>query len=65
MEKKTTKTVAKKVVTKKVEVKKSLDEIAFEKLISNEKYKNVLRSCGRGKLSEIYFAGLKRGKSSK
>lgn len=44
---------------------KTADELAFEKLMKNEKYKNAQKSTGKKKLLEIYLAGVKRGKASK
>lgn len=46
-------------------VKRTPEEIAFEKFIKNEKYANAVKSTGKKKLFEIYLAGVKRGKASK
>lgn len=60
-------TVQKKPVAKKVEVKavpkKSLDEIAFDKLMAKDP--SFLKRCGKSKLLALFLAGVKRGKASK
>lgn len=60
------KPVAKKAVAKKVEVKKpvlSEDEVAFEKLANDVKFKTSIRAAGKGKAFELFKAGIARGKA--
>lgn len=49
--------VAKKVV-------KTPEEVAFEKFIAKEEFKNTARSAGKKKLFEVFKAGVKFGVKS-
>ena len=51
--------------TKETEVKKSADELAFDKFISNERYANAVIHIGKFRLREIFLAGVKRENASK